>query len=263
MVACLGLCISEGADAQIVFFDRFGPEPSRPLNDTGSLECRDEVSYVDCPAPGFEGQDAEYGRDALADAGELVKIGRGQRGFDFSKIGVNGEDLPVDATDWACTRDNVTGLLWEQATQDGTYRGRDQSFTWYEPRTDRNGGHPGSEDATFGCVGYQADDPSSFCNTRNYVAHVNEESLCGLSNWRLPSAQELKSIASYRTGYLGGIGDDGMFKHLASNAYYWSSTPLKGDPQRALIFSFPDVGIASKSKGQAFHVMLVSDGEQP
>ena len=55
------------------------------------------------------------GRDASAIAS--TKTGVGGAGFDFTKIANNGDELLPNAAlgkglkDWACTRDNVTGLI--------------------------------------------------------------------------------------------------------------------------------------------------------
>ncbi|MEE4379693.1 MAG: hypothetical protein V2J55_19570 [Candidatus Competibacteraceae bacterium] len=63
------------------------------------------------------GADHQYGRDPAAAAGVLPKTGSGSKGFDFTKIANDGTELPDSAAlgtnpgDWACTRDNVTGLI--------------------------------------------------------------------------------------------------------------------------------------------------------
>ena len=40
---------------------------------------------------GFPRQDGDFGRDALARAGQLTKIGGGEAGFDFTKISNSGQ----------------------------------------------------------------------------------------------------------------------------------------------------------------------------
>jgi hypothetical protein len=98
-------------------------------------------------------QSAAYGRDAAFMAGKLSKIGGGSAGFDFTKIANDGFELPSNATlgsgpkDWACTRDNVTGLLWEVKTADGGLRDQDWTFTWYNADPNTNGGATGKENS--------------------------------------------------------------------------------------------------------------------
>ena len=96
------------------------------LNDTGVTTCADASgATVSCTAAtAVQGQDARYGRDAAAGTGALTKVGGGANGFDFTKISngtanVPGVVLPATAalgtaaSDWGCTYDNTTGLMWE------------------------------------------------------------------------------------------------------------------------------------------------------
>lgn len=40
----------------------------------------------------------------------------------FTKISVDGQDLPADATDWVAVRDAVTGLVWTRAPLEGQHQ---------------------------------------------------------------------------------------------------------------------------------------------
>lgn len=109
------------------------------LNDTGLNACFDTNNLaVACTTVGaIPGQDALYGRDAAAAAGFSFKTGSGAAGFDFTKICANGDAEGTGAcpanpaantgpnpapTDWACTRDNITGLMWSlESTTGGTW----------------------------------------------------------------------------------------------------------------------------------------------
>jgi hypothetical protein len=72
-------------------------------------------------------EDALVGRDA--EASRLTKVGGGTLGFDFSRLCRSGDPVGQNSTcpagtsfdasnDWACTRDNVTGLVWALATDE-------------------------------------------------------------------------------------------------------------------------------------------------
>jgi hypothetical protein len=105
------------------------------LNDTGQTSCYDiDYNAIPCDEAGtgddspLPRQDGRYGRDAGAAMGNLVKIGGGEAGFDYTRLCMSGEEegqgdcpspppLPTDLenpqpNDWACLRDNVTGLTW-------------------------------------------------------------------------------------------------------------------------------------------------------
>jgi hypothetical protein len=178
-----------------------------PLNDTGITFCGGATSGNNSPCltTDPEGQDADYGRDAAAVAGALVKIGGGEAGFDYTKIANNGTELPASAalgngpTDWACTRDNVTGLIWEVKTDDGGLRDKDWNYTWYNSDPATNGGAVGSAGGnscggTLAGYGHQ-------CNTEHYVAAVIGLGLCGQQDWRMPTVDELLSIVHWGRTY--------------------------------------------------------------
>jgi len=141
-------------------------------------------------------QDARYGRDARNAAGLLTKTGGGVAGFDYTKVGNSGTSLTsaaslgANATDWACTKDNVTGLTWEVKTTSGL-RSLNHSYTWYSNST-ANGAHAGTLGANT-CSSSLASFNNQ-CNTQNYVAAVNSASLCGTSDWRLPTRKELLTL---------------------------------------------------------------------
>lgn len=104
------------------------PAGAAGLNDTGLLDCYSASGLVSCAdVNALPRQDSFHGRDAAYATGLLVKIGGGAAGFDFTKVCANGDvegsgSCPLNPaansganpgpTEWACTRDNVTGLIW-------------------------------------------------------------------------------------------------------------------------------------------------------
>jgi hypothetical protein len=231
------------------------------LNDTGIIWCANGgTSNLDCPVEGYEGQDAEHGRDAQAKAGTLQKVGGGNGGFDFTKLDVNGNDLPASASAWSCVRDNHTGLIWEVKTNDGGLHDRGDRYNWYNPDSNSNGGHTGVEDRDGDiCYAYDASNPASYCNTHAYIARVNSQSLCGAHDWRMPSREELRSIVDY--GTTNTVIDMGYFPQTRAG-YYWTSMPFAWDGNYAWSVSFKDGSDATPYKPyQSFHVRLVRDGQ--
>lgn len=199
------------------------------LNDTGVVRCGDyaagfsEVWNNDVECAGFEpqndpvppGQDALYGRDAQAAAGLLTKIGAGPAGFDYTKLDADGHDLPADATQWSCVRDNVTHLVWEVKTDDGGLHDEDWTYSWHEPDKTRNGGKAGKKNG--GVCGN-----AGSCDTYGYVQATNAQGLCGARDWRLPSLIELQSLLRY--DLLPNSITLAYFPHTG-NAWFWTSTP--------------------------------------
>jgi hypothetical protein len=196
--------------------------PTRPLNDTGTTQCFDAATsgLAECTAANtgdgstHPRQDARFGRDAQAGAGALTKTGSGEAGFDFTKICNSGEaagtgDCPadpalgVDDNDWACTRDNVTGLIWEVKT-------------------------PANADATFNLANASA----------VHAAAVNTAQLCGFNDWRVPTRRKLLSIVHHGTS---SPAIDTTFFPNTRTLSYWSSDISATNSSEAWRVSF-DLG---------------------
>jgi len=47
----------------------------------------------------------------------------------YTKLDASGNDLPDSATSWVMVRDNVTQLIWEVKTDDGSIHDRDNTYT--------------------------------------------------------------------------------------------------------------------------------------
>lgn len=159
-------------------------------------------------------------------------------GFDFTKIANNGSELPSTsspgsgATDWACTRDNITGLTWEvktTSTSDARYFGH--RYTWYNANAAENGGHSGGVGSSSTCF-----PAMSQCNTQAFADAVNRSALCGYADWRLPTPRELRSIVSYgdvdtAVSVHERIGvDRNFFPNMPLERAYWSSYSYAPDP---------------------------------
>lgn len=194
------------------------PPQFRPLNDTGIDWCgNDDTNHLGCPVASHPGQDGDFGRDALAREGLLDKVGAGAAGFDYTKLDANGNDLPASATDWSCVRDNHTGLIWEVKTTDGGLQDKDNTYTWYNPDPDTNGGDPGVQDGG-NCTG-------SACDTHGYVQAVNAQGLCGASDWRMPAVMELHSLT--HQGRWGPAIDTDYLPNTPSSLF-WSASQYAG-----------------------------------
>ncbi len=184
------------------------------LNDTGVYYCANATQYLNgnlkdsfnnalpftCPIAEFPAQDAEHGRDATNNDNS-----DGVAGFSFSKVSRTGEKLPLNAANWGCVKDNVTGLLWENKTPSinsnsdalSQLHSQDNIYSWYNPNIQNNGGGQGIINGG-SCAGSQ-------CDTDAFVKKVNETGWCGFNDgWRLPTKQELLSIVD-NTRYAGKL----------------------------------------------------------
>lgn len=229
------------------------------FNDSGVDWCATASAIrLPCPQPGWPQQDGERGRDALASQGSLPKIGGGRAGFDFTKISRFGEPLDASATQWACVRDEVTGLDWELKGTSGAsdYRNR---FHWYDPDPATNGGHPGHPGDSHYCGNTLN---GAACNTYEYVRYINQVGLCGKHDWRMPSRRELLSIVD--RGAFSPRVDGTYFSPFYVNSLhgpysYWTSTPA-ANGQGAWWVNFSNTGVSNATNASLNWIMLVRGG---
>jgi hypothetical protein len=99
-----------------------------------------------------------------------------------------------------CVTDNVTGLTWEVKTTDGGLRDSAKTYT--------------------------------YSSAADFVTAVNTSNLCGHSNWRLPTPDELQRIVDYSVPSPGPTIDTVWFPHT-NPGVFWSGALYKGDPTQA------------------------------
>ena len=141
-----------------------------PVPDTGQTKCYDDLgNEITCPQPGkpFYGQDANYTINPLS----------------YTKLDAQGNDLPDSATSWTMMRDNLTGLIWEVKTADGSVHDKDNTYTWYDSNPETNGGDAGT--------------PGDGTDTEDFINALNSANFGGYSGWRMPTREELRSIVGY------------------------------------------------------------------
>lgn len=181
-------------------------QPTGRLNDTGQALCYDGATMVACTSANtgdgapYPRQDGRFGRDRAG----MAKVGGGAAGFDFTKMCWNGDAegsgtctgalvantgasaSGTPGTDWACTKDNHTNLIWSLQTVSG--------ISWNDA-TSTAGGSP--------------------------IATHNSASRCGhATGWRVPTRRELLSIV--HRGASNPAIDGAYFPATVSN-WYWSN----------------------------------------
>ena len=185
-----------------------------PIPDTGQTKCYNNTQEIFCPLPGqpFYGQDAQYPCNPQS----------------YTKLDANGNDLPNSATEWIMVQDNVTGLIWENKTDDGSIHDKDNIYNWNDAQS-------------------------------VFIATLNSQNFGGYSDWRLPTVKELSFLVN-------GSGLDPLinttyFPNTVSS-YYWSSTTNAYGPGGAWGVGFGGGGIYGYDKSDHYYYVRAVRGGQ-
>lgn len=195
--------LSEDTSGQTLDFSQI-MAASGQLNDSGAIRCYAPHTGV---AGGFDvthcsaetviaGQDSLTGRDAS----DPTRLGSGAGGFDFTKLDSVGNPI-TDGSEHSCVRDNLTGLIWEVKTTTN----RDVRYVW------------GTGTGSFNV------------DVNAFVSETNNTGLCGLTNWRLPTANELFGLVDFdKTFYVIQTAqtDADVYDYLSIDRDFFPNTRL-------------------------------------
>lgn len=178
---------------------------------------------------------------ALAAAPQLVKLDSYQN------------PLQADATKWDCVKDVTTNLVWEVKTHDQGLQDANNFYSWFRMGSTSQIGS-GFKDGGK-CRG------GISCDTQSYVNAVNAKRVCGYSDWRLPSRNELMSLVR------GGNTDqktmiDTRYFPSTPGDWYWTADTDLGDAEHAWYVLFYNGRSMKAMKSQAKRVRLVRGGKE-
>ena len=185
----------------------FAVEKGTPLPDTGQTESYTVTS----------GEDSDY----------LINPPS------YTKLDAAGNDLPNTATEWVMVRDNVTQLIWEVKTDDGSIHDRDNAYYW---RSHFWG----------------------WSEVLDFIKAVNAENFGGYSDWRMPDMKELTSIVDL--GRCNPAINTDFFPNTVCR-HFWSSTTYWMATDNTLCVEFGSGDDGYIEKWERLYVRAVRTGQ--
>lgn len=149
----------------------------------------------------------------------------------YRAVNAKGEAMGPEIAGGVCVLDQFTSLTWEAKTESAGLHHRDNTYTWFNPdeahdgELDYRGWPDGGE-----CTG-------SACDTSAFVAAVNQSGLCGYSDWRMPTRDELGSISDPRKGNNPPTINLRHFP-MTQAGEYWSGNDYQFQWNTAWLWSF-------------------------
>jgi hypothetical protein len=146
----------------------------------------------------------------------------------WQKLDSLGQNLSSWKGPWSCVEDKKTGLIWEVKSDNESIHDGYWTYSWFNGRF----GAENMGDCYF---------ESQRCDTQDLVRRINRQRLCGYSNWRLPTTEELMTLATKPTKTGAPHIRNDYFPHTKSGDY-WTS-----DGQQALTGTFKHLGYGAKA----------------
>lgn len=150
-------------------------------------------------------QDGMVGRDS-----QFTDDSDGRLGFSFGLVPKAGTGF-YDKTE--CVKDKISGLIWEGKPSDSSNRDFRNMLTNFDQSNKPQ--RPNNQFPTDA-------DINSITNTIGYIGAINSARLCGFSDWRLPTVEELHSIFDF--GQAATSMDSEWLINTPTQRFYWSST---------------------------------------
>ncbi|HKX56331.1 MAG TPA: DUF1566 domain-containing protein [Xanthomonadales bacterium] len=151
----------------------------------------------------------------------------------YLAVDAHGQVLDASAAPGICVFDQFTQLTWEVKTDVPGLQFQENTYSWFDPDESHDGeldyrGFPDGGE----CSG-------SDCDTAAYVQALNELALCGYTDWRMPTRDELGSISDPRRNQTPPSINTRHFPNTRAGEY-WSGNDYQFQYDAAWLWSFQD-----------------------
>jgi len=167
---------------------------------------------------------------------------------ELQKMSNDGETVALDSENWSCVVDDKSSLIWEVKSEKKGVQYALNTYTWFD-------GESGRDNGTFSKNCYWGKN----CNTQSFITDVNKAELCGFSDWRLPTRNELNSIVDYY-GESDLLINSDFFPNTQMDSY-WTSVSVKSNPSMAYEVPFFFGGSMGRDKTIDTFVRLVRSAD--
>ena len=153
----------------------------------------------------------------------------------YSLVAKSGGDS-YDITE--CVKENSTGLIWEGKTASGVRWGSNQVHNYDSTSSPQKNDGTNPTQANI-----EQPDVWGTLNSIGYRNAVNSSTLCGFTDWRLPTREELKGIVDTTVASTPKINSTWFPNTQALN--YWTSDPHNDYPSAAWAVNFGAINAAN------------------
>jgi hypothetical protein len=149
----------------------------------------------------------------------------------YRAVNADGQVEDASVAPGVCVFDQFTGLTWEVKTGVPGLQYLENTYTWFDPDESHDG------ELDYRGIANGGECSGSECDTAAYVQALNELALCGYTDWRMPTRDELGSISDPRRNQSPPSINTRHFPHTQAGEY-WSGNDYQFQYDAAWLWSF-------------------------
>lgn len=149
----------------------------------------------------------------------------------YLAVDAQGQVLDASVAPGVCVFDQFTQLTWEVKTDTPGLQYQGNTYSWFDPEESHDG------ELDYRGIPDGGECSGSNCDTAAYVQALNELALCGYTDWRMPTRDELGSISDPRRNQSPPSINTRHFPNTHAGEY-WSGNDYQFQYDAAWLWSF-------------------------